>query len=208
MITNPLKINKTLPKISSGKVIDFWLSFYIKIGPKIHQKSTLAALLELLGAVWGQPALPWRSLCALSAARVSQVAPNWLPKAPQTMILSTYLGSTRIWPISLTPFWSIFDAIYFRIRFWLDFVSILGSEMDWKCNIIDWKSTIFLDGCCEWFFGVSSWRSRSFLEWPRLLRPSIFIGKHSVFNVSFFGKASFRQQSRINYSPPKWSTKW
>ena len=27
------------------------------------------------------------------------------------------------------------------------------------------------------------------------------------FNVSFFGKASFRQQSRINYSPPKSSTK-
>ena len=185
MIKNPLQTNNTLPKISSEKVIDFWLSFYIKIGPTIHQKSTLAALLELLGAVWGQPALPWRSLCALSAARVSHVAPNWLPESPPNYdtfdLPSTYLGSTWIGPISLTPFWSIFEAIYFRIRFWLDFVSILGSEMDWKCNKIDWKSTIFLDGCCEWLFGVSSWRSRSFLEWPRLLRPSIFIGKTIFF---------------------------
>ena len=33
--------------------------------------------------------------------------------------------------------------------------------------------------------------------------PRFSIEKTWFFNVSFFGKASFRQQSRINYSPPK-----
>ena len=167
MIKNPLKNNKTLPKISSEKVIDFWLSFYIKFGPKINQKSTLAALLELLGAVWGQPALPWRSLCALSAARVSQVAPNWLPESPPNYntfdLPTTYSRSTWIGPISLTPFWLIFEGIFLRMRFWLDFASILESEMDPKCNKIDSTYTIFLAKCCEWFVWVSSLRSRFFL---------------------------------------------
>ena len=153
--------------MNSEKWIYFWLSFYIKIGFKIHQKSTLAALLELFGAVWGQPALPWRSLCALSAASGPQVAPNWLPESPPNYntfdLPLTYLGSTWILPISLTPFWSIFDAIYFRIWFWLDFVSILDSEMDPKCNKIDSTSTIFLAKCCEWLLWVPSLRSRSFL---------------------------------------------
>ena len=107
--------------------------------------------------------------------------PTGSQKAPQTMIPSTYLRSTRIGSISLTPFWSIFEGIYFRIRFGLAFVSILGSEMGPKCNKIECKSILFLLRCCEWFFGVSSWRSRSFLEWPLLFRPSIFIGKTQCF---------------------------
>ena len=184
MIKNPLKINKTLPKISSEKVINVWLIFYLKLASESVPKS-----------IKNHPWLPyWSSLrpsednldCpgAPFAPSVPPVDPKWFPtgsqKAPQTTIPSTYLLFTWIGPISLTPFWLICEGIYFRIRFWLDFVSILESEMDPKCNTIDSKSTIFLDGCCEWFFGVSSWRSRSFLEWPRLLRPSIFIGKHTV----------------------------
>ena len=61
------------------------------------------------------------------------------------------------------------------------FLSILGSEMGPKCNKIDSKSTRLLLKCCEWCFWVSSWRSRSFLEWSLLFRPSNFIEKHSVF---------------------------
>ena len=139
MIKYHSQVNKTLPKIICEKVIDVWLSSYVKLASKSVPKS-----------IKNEPWLPYWS----------SVGPNWLPESPPNYdpldLLSTYLRSTWIGSISLTPFWSIFEGIYFQIRFGLDFVSILGSEMGPKCNKIDSKSILFLLRCCDWFFGVSS----------------------------------------------------
>ena len=52
------------------------------------------------------------------APYVPLVDPKWSPTGSPllpTTILSTYLVSSWILSISLTPFWSIFDGINFRI---------------------------------------------------------------------------------------------
>ena len=61
MITNHSKVNKTLPKISCEKVIDFWLSSYVKLASKSVPKS-----------IKNEPWLPFWS----------SVGPNWLPESP------------------------------------------------------------------------------------------------------------------------------
>ena len=128
----------------SGRLfVEFLFQIGIKIGPKNHQKWTLAALLEFRG---GRLRTTWTALVLLLRPKCRPWIPsgsNCLPP-PRTKILSTYSGSSWILPISLTPFWSIFGCIYFRIWSGLDFVSILGSEMDPKCNKIASKSTRFL----------------------------------------------------------------
>ena len=68
MIKNHLQVNKTLPRIGCEKVIDFWLSFYVKLASKSVPKLSKTNL----GCLAGAPSGP--SECNLDCPGVSFAA--------------------------------------------------------------------------------------------------------------------------------------